>query len=98
MAAESAVLGTPAVYVNTLRMGYTDELEARYGLLVNCQGSYRHRRALEAAERILDDDATDWEARRRRLLEETVDTTETVLASLLEGADRREERSIGSGR
>jgi hypothetical protein len=87
MAAESAVLGTPAVYVNTLRMGYTDELEARYGLLVNCQGSYRHQRALEAAERILDDDATDWDAHRERLLAETVDTTDTVLEVLLDDGD-----------
>ncbi|WP_255194944.1 DUF354 domain-containing protein [Halorarius litoreus] len=85
MAAESAVLGTPAVYVNTLRMGYTDELEARYGLLVNCQGAFRHQRALEVAERLLDDEATDWAARRERLLTESVDTTETVLEVLLDG-------------
>ena len=84
MAVESAVLGTPAVYVNTLRMGYTDEVEARYGLLYNCQGSVRHQRALEAAERILDGrEGGDWEARRQRLLADTCDTTDVVHAALL---------------
>lgn len=83
MAAESAVLGTPAVYVNTLRMGYTDELEARYGLLYNCQGAFRHRMALETAEAILSgSEGRDWAAARDRLLEEKVDTTNVVLAAL----------------
>lgn len=88
MAAESAVLGTPAVYVNTLRMGYTDELDARYGLLFNCGGPRRHQRALGLAERLLTDDDTDWSARRARMLAEKCDTTETVLSVLLgEGDD-----------
>lgn len=83
MAAESAVLGTPAVYVNTLRMGYTDELEARYGLLYNCQGSFRHRMGLDVAEAILSGEETrDWEDARERLLEEKVDTTNVILAAL----------------
>jgi predicted glycosyltransferase len=77
------VLGTPAVYVNTLRMGYTDEIEARYDLLYNCQGTYRHANALETAVDILDGtEGDDWEARRERLLDEKSDTTETVLTAL----------------
>jgi len=83
MAVESAVLGTPAVYVNTLRMGYTDEVEARYGLLYNCQGSFRHRNALATAEAILDgEEGGDWATRRKRLLADKVDTTRVVLAAL----------------
>lgn len=83
MAAESAVLGTPALYVNTLRMGYTDELDARYGLLYNFQGAYRHENALRMAERIARGIYhTDWEANRDRLLEETVDTTAAILDAL----------------
>ena len=86
MAAESAVLGTPAVYVNTLRMGYTDELEARYGLLYNCQGAFRHRNALETAEAILSEEVDhDWAAARERLLSEKVDTTNVILAALTDG-------------
>lgn len=87
MAVESAVLGTPAVYVNTLRMGYTDEIEARYGLLYNCQGAYRHRNALRIALDILDGTTGgDWERRRRRLLADRTDTTEVVLAALRDEA------------
>jgi len=83
MAAESAVLGTPAVYVNTLRMGYTDELEARYGLLYNCQGSFRHDRAIETAERVLNgDENRDFEARRDRLLDEKTDPHRSILRAL----------------
>jgi uncharacterized protein len=35
MASESAVLGTPAVYVNSLQRGYTTEQEKKYGLVFN---------------------------------------------------------------
>lgn len=86
MAAESAVLGTPAVYVNTLRMGYTDELEARYRLLYNCQGAFRHRNALDTAAAILSgEEARDWAGARERLLDEKVDTTNVILAALTDG-------------
>jgi predicted glycosyltransferase len=33
MASEAAVLGVPSVYVNTLTMGYIEDLQHRYGLL-----------------------------------------------------------------
>ncbi len=86
MAAESAVLGTPAVYVNTLRMGYTDELEARYSLLYNCQGSFRHHNALETAESILSgEEIHDWAGARERLLADKVDTTNVILGALTDG-------------
>lgn len=87
-AAESAVLGTPAVYVNSLRMGYTDELEARYGLLVNCQGSFRRERAIRTAERILDGrDETDVDRRRAAMLGEKVDTTAIVVDAITNGGE-----------
>ena len=35
MASECAVLGTPAVYVNSLQRGYTTEQEKKYGLVFN---------------------------------------------------------------
>jgi predicted glycosyltransferase len=86
MAAESAVLGTPAVYVNTLSMGYTEWLEA-YGLLFGYHGHDRHHRALDRAERLLESDA-DWTERRRRFLEETTDTTRVVLREIERAAER----------
>lgn len=89
MAAESAVLGTPALYVNTLRMGYTDELEARYGLVENFQGTYRHERAVRSAERILNGDArVDYEVKRAELLADKTDTTPAILRAL--GVDEGE--------
>jgi uncharacterized protein len=35
MASECAVLGTPAVYINSLQRGYTSEQEKKYGLVYN---------------------------------------------------------------
>ncbi|WP_231189777.1 DUF354 domain-containing protein [Haladaptatus sp. DYF46] len=81
MAAESAVLGTPAIYVNTLTMGYTDELDERYELLFNYQRGDRHARALEKAVSILEGD-TDWQERRERLLDDKVDTTDIIVRAI----------------
>jgi len=81
MAAESAVLGTPAIYVNTLTMGYTDELDERYELLFNYQQEDRHARALEKAVSILEGD-TDWQERRERLLDDKVDTTDVIVRAI----------------
>jgi uncharacterized protein len=80
MAAEAAVLGTPAVYVNSLALGYTRELEERYGLLFNFNGDDRHARSLEKAISIIEaaDDET-WASRRERLLEERVDVTDVIV-------------------
>lgn len=82
-AAESAVLGTPAVYVNSLSMGYTEELEERYGLLFNFNGEERHEASLRKAASILDaSDDERWARRRETLLEETVDVTDIVVSEI----------------
>ncbi len=85
-AVESAVLGTPAVYVNTLSMGYTDELDERYDLLYGFHGEDRHRRALDAAVEVLEDDA-DWGERRINLLTEKRDVTNVIVSELLAATD-----------
>ncbi|WP_331235578.1 DUF354 domain-containing protein [Natronorarus salvus] len=95
MAAESAVLGTPAVYVNTLSMGYTDELDWKYGLLSNFQGPDRHERGLERAVSILDGSLTaDWSARRDRLLGDRIDVTGFVVDTLLEVGEEESVKPI----
>ncbi|SIR77122.1 hypothetical protein SAMN05421858_3762 [Haladaptatus litoreus] len=81
MAAESAVLGTPAIYVNTLTMGYTDELDERYGLLFNYQGTDRHALALDKAVSVLEDDE-NWEEHREQLLIDKIDTTDVILRAI----------------
>ena len=88
MAAESAVLGTPAVYVNSLTMGYTNELEARYGLLRHYPEAGTHHAALHRGIAVLDDaDADQWAERGDQLLAEKCDTTEVVLRELVAAAD-----------
>ncbi|MFP8953654.1 DUF354 domain-containing protein [Natrialbaceae archaeon A-arb3/5] len=80
-AAEAAVLGTPAVYVNSLSLGYTDELE-EYGLLYSFNDDDRHERALETAVSIVESDAGVWERRREQLLGERIDVTSFVVRSI----------------
>jgi len=82
MAAESAVLGTPAVYVSTLGLGYLDALADRYGLLTTCDGPDRQAQALERTVELLAADPARWRRRRARLLDETVDTTDVILEAL----------------
>lgn len=80
MATESAVLGTPAMYVSTLRLGYTNELEQRYGLVQNYSGPNRQSEAVNGALGILEDyDQSMWDRRRERMLEDKIDTTGFVL-------------------
>lgn len=88
MATESAVLGTPAVFVSSSRRGYTDELEEEYGLVFNFSGEDRHDRGLDRAISILEaDDPERWKARRRRMLDEKIDTATFVTERIRQAAD-----------
>lgn len=90
MAAESAVLGTPAVYVNSLSMGYVEDL-AEYGLLWHFDGPDRHAAAMDRALSILSAGGGDrFEARRARLLAENDDTTNVIRRLLKYAATNRE--------
>jgi predicted glycosyltransferase len=83
MAAESAVLGTPAVFISTSRRGYTDEMGDRYGLVYTFSGADRQEAGIEKAVEILEDDEVEkWERRREALLEDKVDTTEFILEQI----------------
>ena len=75
MAAESAVLGTPAVYVNPSRLGYTDELERRFGLCLI--SDMRKGDTIEKVVELLNrkDLKRQWRERRRRMLKEKIDVT-----------------------
>lgn len=83
MAAESAILGTPSVYVNSLSMGYIDLLANRYGLLAQFN---REPRALAYAERLLARGSKMARSHKREeLFAETVDVTDVIVA-VIEGA------------
>jgi len=73
MASEAALLGTPSIYVNSLSMGYLEELE-RNDLLF----SFRNPEGvLEKAEEILNDSntKTTWQSRRDKIISENIDLT-----------------------
>ncbi|WP_128906152.1 DUF354 domain-containing protein [Halorubrum amylolyticum] len=83
MAAESAVLGTPAIFVSPIHLGYIDELADKYGLVFQFDGDDRQFRGLSKAVSILDGySAETWRSRRDDLLEDKVDTTCAILKQI----------------
>ena len=89
MATESAVLGTPAVFVSSSRRGYTDELEHRYGLVFNFSEDNRQLEALERAESILRSyDQETWKRRRETMLADKVDTTNVMISAMVDRDER----------
>lgn len=80
MAAEAAVLGTPAVYVNSLALGYVTELDQTYGLVFSYNGADRHVKSIERAISIIEEnDQSKWQRRRDRLLEDQIDVTDVIV-------------------
>jgi hypothetical protein len=89
MTAESAVLGTPAVYISSIRIGYTDELEKKYGLVFTYPEAGQHERGLKKAIEILNQNSSrKWETRRQRMLMDKKDTTDVILTSILESVEQ----------
>jgi len=73
MAAEAAVLGTPAIFVHSAKLGYMQELESRYSLLWNTPDQ---ERAEQLANELLADRSATAElfrVRRAAMLEERID-------------------------
>jgi predicted glycosyltransferase len=78
MATESAILGTPAIFVSTSRRGYTDELESEYGLVYNFSDPKKMQEyALAKAFELLEDENVKkkWEKKRIKMLSEKIDVT-----------------------
>ena len=73
MASESAMLGTPAIYVNSLSAGTLAEQE-KYGLIYGFRNSYGVlEKALELIN--LPDLKEEWQRRRQKMLSEKIDVT-----------------------
>jgi len=78
MASEAAILGTPAVYINTLSLGYLEELEADYQL-VYC---FKEADTVpQTIDRLLqkDDIKSEWSKRQTLLVENKIDTTQWIV-------------------
>lgn len=86
MATESAVLGTPSIFVSTSTRGYTDELESKYGLVFTFSDEKRQEEALEKAKEILKNKNSKfiWSEKRARMLTEKIDVVDFMTNNILE--------------
>ena len=77
MAAEAAVLGIPSLYTNPLPLGYIDELEHEYGLIISPKSE---EEMILQATRIMADDnsSSEWIGKRDRMLADKIDVTKTI--------------------
>jgi predicted glycosyltransferase len=77
-ASECAILGTHAIYVNTLRLGYTDEEEEKYSLVYNFSAEKTmEKQAFDKALELLENINLRREGKRKRekLLNDKIDVT-----------------------
>lgn len=83
MASESAVLGVPAIYAATTGRGYTDEQEARYGLVKNIN-KLTWDNLETSINKILVEPEEHWKAMAEKLLQDTIDVS-SFTADCIEG-------------
>lgn len=85
MAAESAVLGVPAICLGTYDFGYLRALENDYGLIFR-SGSMEG--AIEKAEELLTqpDLKEAWQEKRKKMLAESDDVVEFMLKMIDQAA------------
>lgn len=81
-ASECAILGTHAVYVNTLRLGYTDEEEEKYDLVYNFSDpETMEKNSFHKAIQLLQNPNlwNEGKAKRERLLNDKIDVTKFMV-------------------
>jgi len=75
MASEAAVLGTPSIYVNTLKMGYINE-EKDIGLIRQYEGGEgKENDIIMDIRRIMRSSGSEWENKRKALVSNKIDVT-----------------------
>lgn len=82
MASESAVLGTPAIYLDNEGRGYTDDLQKRYELVYNFTESAEDQlESIKKGQEILElpDSKSTFLKKRQQLLKERDDVTAFVI-------------------
>ncbi|MCK4829892.1 DUF354 domain-containing protein [bacterium] len=78
MTSESAMLGTPAIYINPLRLGYLDEEESKYNLVYNFHNAQTdHTLVIEKAIELIkqSDLKAQWAKKCKILLADNIDVT-----------------------
>jgi len=78
MASEAAVLGTPAIYLDDVGRGYTDEEEKKYSLVFNYTASESDQlNAIEKAVELLNTPnlKEQWQQKRQKMLADKIDVT-----------------------
>lgn len=77
-ASECSVLGTHAIYVNTLRLGYTDEEEEKYDLVYNFSNeTHVEKKVFEKAVNLLSNPnlKPEGKLKREKLINDKIDVT-----------------------
>lgn len=74
-ASESVLVGTPAIYINPLKVSNID-LQATYGLAFHLLDK---NEIMKCAERILNEDINEYTTKWKHLLDENIDFTEYLL-------------------
>ena len=83
MASEAAILGVPSLYVSNTERGYLNELERKYGLVMNLSD---RSVALEKAIELLSNESTSslWTQKRERMLNDKIDVTQYIVKAIEE--------------
>ena len=87
MASESAILGTPAIYVNSLELGYINELYSLYGSVFKYSSSLKDQgQSIAKGIELLKTDGIKevWSNKRQKLLYDKIDVSKW-LVDLIEG-------------
>jgi len=77
LASEASVLGVPSIYAANVGRGYTDEQEAKYGLVTNLR-ELDSKEIIAAADRILGKPQSHWQSQSAKLLHDSVDVTRLI--------------------
>jgi len=97
MASECAMLGTPAVFISSLQLGYLEELEHKYDLVVNLTPN-EEQYLLSEVETIVKKDDQYWKTQRQQLLKNKIDTSNYIVERISRhlSTDHRTETDITS--
>jgi predicted glycosyltransferase len=81
MASEAAVLGTPSIFISTLKAGTFEDLKNRFNLLVQC---YDDQSTLEQVTNLLSHNGLkeEWRIRHKVFMECKTDATDYILCEL----------------